>query len=327
MKLLLRLYRFLNPAVKESIDNLPTGICCYRPGGSVKLKNRTMETLSFELFGESLMDGEGFWRALTSGEGRAEWIETGPTPAARFADGTVRRFQRFTIEIDGMMLFEIIAGDLTAEYDRSALLSAKRERVSAMVERQRALDREIGGMIREREILVLKTRIHDDLGRALLSGRQYLDHPDTVSRGELQRLWAQSVHILRHEGPDEWHDSYENALETARILGLTLTIQGEPPKERNAGALISEALVTCLMNALRHAGADTVTAQLGETPEGYRAEITNNGAPPSGEIAETGGLADLRRQVEHAGGAMHIQSAPRFLLTITMPRGADEHGI
>lgn len=327
MRLPLRLYRFLNPAVKESVDNLPVGLCCYWPGGLVKLKNRDMEALSFAIFGESLMDGEGFWRAVTGGEGRAQWLETGQTPVARLADGTVRRFRRVAIELEGRTLYEVIASDLTAEYRRGALLAEKRERVAAMVERQRALNLEIGGMIREREILALKTRVHDDLGRALLAGRQYLDHPEAVSREELAALWERSVHILRHEGPDEWRDSYENALETAQALGLTLAVEGAPPQERGARDLVASALVACLTNALRHAGADEVTARLDETPGAYRAEIANNGAPPDREITETGGLADLRRRVEAAGGAMGVQSAPRFLLTIIIPKGASGDGL
>ena len=48
--------------------------------------------------------------------------------------------------------------------------------------------------------------------------------------------------------------------------------------------------------------------------------ITNNGAPPNGPIAESGGLLSLRRSVEEAGGTMTVQSVPAFSLTIFFPR-------
>jgi signal transduction histidine kinase len=44
--------------------------------------------------------------------------------------------------------------------------------------------------------------------------------------------------------------------------------------------------------------------------------ITNNGKPPKGEIAESGGLLSLRLSVEEAGGTMTVQSQPEFKLTI-----------
>ena len=325
MKLASILYRFLNPPVKESMDELPAGICCYWPGGIVKLKNRAMEALSFALFGESLMDGEGFWNALSTGAGTAEFLETGAAPAVRLPDGVVRGFSRTETELDGRQLYIVTAIDLTQAYERNAALTQARARAADMVERQRALNLEIGSMIREREILALKARVHDDLSRALLSGRQYLAHPDAVKRQELVRLWTQSLRVLRQEGTDEWHDSFESALETARAFGITLTVCGELPEERRGRALVSAALVCCLSNAFRHAGADAVTLRLSRDGGGRRAEFTNNGTPPAGEVAETGGLRDLRRQVENAGGSMTIRSAPEFALTITIPE--EDYGI
>ena len=327
MKLISWLYRFLNPPVKESLDELPAGLYCYWPGGIVKLKNRTMEGLSFAILGESLMDGESFWQALVSGRGNGTFLQTGDEPAVRLSDGTVRGFSRAEAQMDGNKLYIVTAIDLTDAYERTYELTEKQTRTAAMVERQRALNREIGSMIREKEILSLKIRVHDDLSRALLSGRQYLARPDVISRQELVQLWDRSVRILQREGPDEWRDSYESALETARAFGITLTTEGEIPTQPGARALVSAALVCCLSNAFRHAGADRVTLQAADGGEDWRVQITNNGAPPAGAVTETGGLADLRRQLELAGGTMHIDSTPRFVLTITVPKEEKHYGI
>ena len=320
MKLSSVFYRFLNPSVKESLDELPAGICCYWPGGLVKLKNRVMESLSFTLFGEALMDGESFWHSLSDGAGTAEFLATGVSPVVRLPDGAVRGFSRTEAELEDRLLYIVTAIDLTDAYRRNAELTEKQQRTAAMVERQRALNREIDSMIREREILQLKTRVHDDLSRALLSGRQYLSHPDTASRQELIHLWKQSVRFLQQEGADEWRDGFENAMEAARAFGIALNVHGELPEEPLPRSLISAALVCCLSNAFRHAGADSVSLCLTKEERSYRAVITNNGEPPTDEVTETGGLADLRLQIENAGGTMRIDSLPRFVLTITVPK-------
>jgi len=56
-------------------------------------------------------------------------------------------------------------------------------------------------------------------------------------------------------------------------------------------------------------------------------EFTNNGAPPAGTVTETGGLADLRKQIENAGGTMCIRSTPDFALMITLPEERENYGI
>ena len=72
-----------NPAVKESLDDLPAGICCYWPGGLVKLKNSAMEQLSFALFDVSLLDGAAFWEKLSAGQGNGEYLRRGETPGGK----------------------------------------------------------------------------------------------------------------------------------------------------------------------------------------------------------------------------------------------------
>ena len=55
-------------AVKESIDNLPAGLCFSLPSGMPLLINRVMYNLSLAIDGQSLQNAEGFWRTLTEGE-------------------------------------------------------------------------------------------------------------------------------------------------------------------------------------------------------------------------------------------------------------------
>ncbi len=47
--------------------------------------------------------------------------------------------------------------------------------------------------------------------------------------------------------------------------------------------------------------------------------LSNNGAPPKGEITEGGGLSMLRLRVEEAGGSMEIRSSPDFKLMLSLP--------
>ena len=76
----------------------------------------------------------------------------------------------------------------------------------------------------------------------------------------------------------------------------------------------------CTTNVVRHAGGSEMTVRIQSDERCVTAHITNNGAPPAGDITEGGGLSGLRRRVESAGGTMRLESRPSFALTITLPR-------
>ncbi len=314
-----------NPAVKESLDDLPAGICCYWPGGLVKLKNSAMEQLSFALFDVSLLDGAAFWEKLSAGQGNGEYLRRGETPTVRLDGGSVHAFSRSTITFEGRELYEIIASDLSEEYARNAELVEIRAQVAAMVARQRELNHTIDRMVIEREVLAAKTHIHDDLSRALIQTQRYFSDPGGVDADALRALWLESAYLLGNDAPDYWRGGYDYAFETAREFGIEIALTGELPRGETAERLLSAAMIACLSNAFRHAGAATLTVALSKTADAYRAVFTNDGTPPARPIRETGGLADLRRQIERAGGTMDVQSVPRFALTLTIPKEEDPH--
>ncbi|MBQ2203921.1 MAG: ATP-binding protein, partial [Oscillospiraceae bacterium] len=71
--------------------------------------------------------------------------------------------------------------------------------------------------------------------------------------------------------------------------------------------------------AVKHAEGDRLFAAITRTAAGTVMTVTNNGRPPKGPVAESGGLLSLRRSAEAAGGQMRIQSLPAFSLTLTFP--------
>ena len=203
-------------SVKEAVDNLPVGICCYRPDGLVRLKNRTAETLCFALTGGALLSGAEFWQILSEGTGDAQYLEQGAEPVLRMKDGRVFSFARTTLAPGGDMrnegthnkdiLYEILASDRTEEYARNEELRQNRKQVERQSARMRQLNQEIEHMVIEKEVLSAKVRIHDDLSRLLLTARQYLlragqgeKSGPVMSRGELVELWRNTLLLLRNE--------------------------------------------------------------------------------------------------------------------------------
>jgi len=115
--------------------------------------------------------------------------------------------------------------------------------------------------------------------------------------------------------------------------------------------LLAQAITECAANTVKHAEGDTITVSItapaptgsarhdstrhdsarhdstkpdSAPASGHPSEtaicITNNGKPPQGEIVVSGGLLSLRRRVVEAGGTMHLESAPAFVLTLHFPK-------
>ncbi len=84
--------------------------------------------------------------------------------------------------------------------------------------------------------------------------------------------------------------------------------------------IIETALTVHVTNVLRHAGGTKAFVETKKTHSGnYILELSNDGFHPEGPIIETGGLLNLRREVEQMGGTMEIESVPEFKLRLTLP--------
>ena len=55
-----------NMSVKESFDNLPSGICFYETSGILRLVNVKINDLCVEITGKPLLNGAEFWKTLAA---------------------------------------------------------------------------------------------------------------------------------------------------------------------------------------------------------------------------------------------------------------------
>ena len=58
--------RISKMSIKESFDNLPSGICFYEESGVLLLVNVKISELCLKITGESLLNGADFWKTLTN---------------------------------------------------------------------------------------------------------------------------------------------------------------------------------------------------------------------------------------------------------------------
>lgn len=303
----------LNPgAVKESIDQLPAGLCFYAGDGSVLLANRRMEQLCRAATGEALLDARAFWNTV----GKAGFL--------CMDDGSVWSLNRRTLHTEFGDVYQITATNITRQHALSRELEQDQLRLRDINRRLRQYGETVAEVTREKELLAAKIRVHDGLGQCLLAAKRCILTPVTEEeKTAVLELWRQNVALIQTPPEQsEEADGLADLLAAAKAVGVSILFTDSLPPERTAARTLTEAAIhECLTNTVRHARGSELYVEVTQKGPSWIIRCTDNGTPPNGPIQEGGGLSSLRRRVERAGGTMRVEAAPRFMLTLTIEEG------
>ena len=180
----------------------------------------------------------------------------------------------------------------------------------------------VGALSREKERLDAKSSMHDNLAACITLTKQYITGEfDGIDADVVCREWEKVITFRAGIGLS----AKEKLLDSAKSGGVTVRIRGEAPAGGEA-ELMYTAMQVCLTNAIQHANATEVSANIWENEYSYTVMIRNNGKPPEKKITEGGGLTNLRRRIEKSGGKMTVQSLPEFSLVIEIPKNENLGG-
>lgn len=310
-------------AVKEALDDLPSGICFFNEKGLPVLCNRAMHRLVFALTGRDLQLLSELTGALDRPPESSQVTRDGDLYL--LPDGTVWRFTGRAVTGEETYT-EYIAANVTELYARRQDLKRSTEEHEKMVRNMKRIVDHVTAITREEEILAMKMQVHGKVGVCLQQLRRY--HEDgcpAAGREEIVRHLREAVSALQGEiGSGDEIDALTELLRVAATLGVAVSIDGAVPAGRGERDLIVMAVRECITNTLRHARGSAVSVSIRGKDGGDLVTITNNGAAPAGAIVEGGGLTSLRRKIEKAGGSMAVQSMPRFALTVWLPGESEE---
>lgn len=307
-------------SIKEAMDDLPMAGCYFTRRDTVKLCNRQMYRLYHAITGRDLQTlselHEAMARCTDRGIGRTH------DGGFVFPDGSVWYYtQRQTAAPDGQTYTEAIFTDGTEQYAANDELAHDNRELRRVNEKLQKMYARAEDRIREREYLTFKMKIHDDIGRSLAVIRRILQNEtteDDVAR-QLKRLSIAAGTLVYSKSADS-DDPYDRLLAQAAELGVEIRLDGMLPIEPAIYDLVVQAIRECVTNCVRHAHGTAVTVRIAGITGGYTVTITNDGSAPHGPVREGGGLSNLRRSIENAGGEMTVSHYPEFALRFTLMR-------
>ena len=311
-------------AIKESLDQLETGLCFSQPNGLVLLTNHRINELSHALFDKAIQNANLFWKALVSDPPveSVTRIAAGEQPEFRLPDGTIWTFHQEVL--DGVI--QITAADTTHQHQLVDELQSRNRELEDMNARIRGYGDKVDEYVIARERLETRVNLHGFLGQALLMTRHYLQY-DSGDPKKIIDIWQRNIDVLRLEAePQQKTDSMASLQKAASAIGMQVHVNGQLPESAQTRKLIAAIGAETLTNAVRHAGTRQLWIDVEETEASHVIRYTNDGTVPAGPITEGGGLSTARRKIEAAGGQMRIETKSQFVLTIIFEKGGTMDG-
>ena len=309
-------------SVREAVDSLPSGICCFLTDGRILMINTAMQDLCKAL-GRLPLSGKEIREGLFSGMLVSGYRVTALEDTVLIAapDGTVWSLEKRTGSIDGKAVHSVIATDVTELYQKTVLLRRREEKLSELNERLTEYNREIVSLTAEKEKLSARVRLHDEFGEDLLTIRRCLERGGSEKdREDIRRRLRRNVSFLLTGDVPAAEDEYVLLKKTAAQLGVKVTVQGSLPQAEPQKHAAATAIHECFTNTLRHAHGDELRISSEEQGDRYLICLTSNGEQPAGPRRETGGLKSLRELTEYIGGTMELSYSPVYTVTLILPK-------
>lgn len=312
-----RTKKHLSPSsVKETLDNLQTGICFADGSGRIILINQTMAGLAYDLLGSFPQMIRELNTALNQPDEKYGVTKLDEN-IFRFENGKIWKFDRTTLQEKSLEKFtQTTAQDVTELYHANEAIRRENDEIHKTIEKTKELTARLADRVREQETLALKIQVHNEIGASLLAlSRIIKEESGEEAEERLKDLQRAVWHFSQKE--EERLNEIEARSET---LGVKIVYDGEIPKENGVQKLFALVLNECVTNCKKHADGTTVYVKIEQNKEEYVVSVTNDGKKPNGPITEGGGLSALRLSVEKQKGSMKVLLEPKFTLRVTVPK-------
>lgn len=265
-------------AIKESVDTLNAGICCYNDNGRTILVNSYMEQLSHLLFNETLNNGTIFKNKLQ---------KISHNNSISF-DGKVYSIVQNRID----SINEIVIFDTTELNQNIEQLRLQNEKLLEINQKIAELGSKIIDVTTQKEILSAKQSIHNGMNNLILSSIASAQNSADAEKDQILQKWKSNALVLCREANQTEEYSVQNIITNAKALGVNLEINGNFCYNNNklAYAIVNEAIA----NAVKHAGARNIAITLSQN----EIKISNDGKIPTESITLSGGLSTIKSQVK-----------------------------
>ena len=169
---------------------------------------------------------------------------------------------------------------------------------------------------RQKEVLALKSKLHDIIGQRLFILHHILDVIDEKDF-DLNSVKNMLSAMLTEIDTDEISEakSMQNSIITAfEMIGFKIIITGEIPSDIKKSKALIKIIRECATNAIRHANATKLFVEISDD----KIVIFDNGNIAENSVVENTGIKGIRLNASELNGEVDISTKNGFKITINI---------
>ena len=292
-------------SLKQALDGLKTALM-FESEFNVVYENLAMKTLLEKLNIKQNQSSFEIWKSLKSRE-NSKIIDV--QNILVFLDKKV-----YSFSIIKQSKTQIYAFDITKEYLTTTEIENKQNELKTKQTEILQMIENLDEIERQREVLLLKSKLHDIIGQRLFILHQILDEIDekTFDLNSVKSLLKTMLDEIDNEDISEAQNLQNSIVTAFEMIGFNIEISGEIPKETQKAKALVKIIRECATNAIRHANATKLFVNISDN----KIEISDNGKFDNNLIIEGTGIKGMRLNAETLGGELNILTQNGFKVLI-----------
>ena len=296
-------------SLKEALDGLKTAVM-FESEFNVVYENLAMKTLLEKLNIKQNQSSFEIWQSLKS---RENFKIIDKQNILVFLDKKVYSFSMIK-----QSKTQIYAFDITKEYLTTTEIENKQNELKTKQTEILQMIENLDEIERQREVLSLKSKLHDIIGQRLFILHHILDVIDekTFDLNSVKSLLKTMLDEIDNEDISEAQNLQNSIVTAFEMIGFNIEISGEIPKETPKAKALVKIIRECATNAIRHANATKLFVNISNN----KIEISDNGKKQNTSFIEGTGIKGMRLNAETLGGELIISKDIGFKVVIEMQR-------
>lgn len=296
-------------SLKEALDGLKTAVM-FESEFNVVYENLAMKTLLEKLNIKQNQSSFEIWQSLKS---RENFKIIDEQNILVFLDKKVYSFSMIK-----QSKTQIYAFDITKEYLTTTEIENKQNELKTKQSEILQMIENLDEIERQREVLSLKSKLHDIIGQRLFILHHILDVIDekTFDLNSVKSLLKTMLDEIDNEDISEAQNLQNSIVTAFEMIGFNIEISGEIPKETPKAKALVKIIRECATNAIRHANATKLFVNISNN----KIEISDNGKKQNTSFIEGTGIKGMRLNAKTLGGELIIFKDIGFKVVIEMQR-------
>ncbi|MGN1227697.1 MAG: sensor histidine kinase, partial [Christensenellales bacterium] len=295
--------------LKEALDGLKTAVM-FESEFNVVYENLAMKNLLEKLDINKKQSSLEIWKNLKSRQGSKIVDEQN---ILVFLDERV-----YSFSIIKQSKIQIIAFNITEEYLTTLEIENKQVELKVKQFEILKLIKNLDKIEREKEVLRLKSKLHDIIGQRLFILHNVLDIIDekTFDLNNIKNMLKTMIGEIDNDEDFETKNMQNSIITAFEMIGFNIVISGQMPREIQTAKALINIIRECATNAIRHANATKLFVNISND----KIEIFDNGKFANQTIIEGTGIKGMRLNAEMLCGELFISNDNGFKVVIEMKK-------